>query len=137
MSKKPSLVMVNKTWIKIFAMTCKQLLRETNFHKFREFHEFQVYPEKLFKMAIRENLSRKFFSTFQFAKIYPVKIFWFFWPLSLTTEILKQAYFSADSLFFLYFSLYLECNSKEQMQNFRLRYLNKVLQILTSLFLLI
>ena len=97
----------------------------------------EVYPAKLLKTTIPENLSCKFLSTFQFAKIYPVKIFWFFWPLSLTTEILKQAYFSADSLFFLYFSLYLECNSKEQMQNFRLRYLNKVLQILTSLFLLI
>ena len=78
-----------------------------NFASFRFFRE-SLCRENL-KTAIRESLSREFFSTFQ------LKIFWFFQTPLLSTEILKGALFSADS-FFLYFSLHLECNTKEQIQ---------------------
>ena len=60
-----------------------------NRRSFREFFNFyaKVYLLKVLKMAIRESLSCQYFSTFQFAKVYTVKIFWFFRLLLLSIEI--------------------------------------------------
>ena len=96
-------------FFQLITLIIETFARQTfaNFASFRFFRE-SLCRENL-KTAIRESLSREFFSTFQ------LKISWFFQPPPSSTEILKGALFSADS-FFLHFSLHLECNTKEQIQ---------------------
>ena len=78
------------------------------------FANFGIYRESFSCKIFENSNSRKFvlqiFSTFQFAKVYPVKI------LLLSTKILKETLFSVDSLFFLFVTLCLERNTKEQIQ---------------------
>ena len=83
----------------------------------------KVYLAKFLKTTIRESLSHKYFSTFRL--------------LLVLTEIVKEASFSADSLFFCIFLCILNVIPKNKSRNFRLLYLNTVLKIPGSSFLLI
>ena len=87
--------------------------RETNFHKFREFWTF----------------SQKFVSTFPFAKVTPVKIFWFFRPFSYQLKFLKKHFLVQSHYSFCIFPRILNVIPKNKSRYFRLRYLNRVLEI--------
>ena len=63
----------------------------------------KVYFAKFLKMVIRESLSREYFSTFRFGKVYPVKISWFFEFFSYQPKFLKKHFLVQIHYYFCIF----------------------------------
>ena len=126
--------------VNICHVACYTLIVETFARQtFANFVDFGLFRKSLSREIFENSDSRKLVSQifFDFLNweslssqnfLLSSKIFW---PLLLSTEIFKQPLFSADSLLFLCFSL------QSKSRDFGLRYLNAVLEIPTSSFLLI
>ena len=77
----------------------------------------------------RKSLFRGYFSTFPFAKVTPVKVFWFFRPFSYQLKFLKRHFLVQSHYSFCIFPCILNVIPKNKFRYFRLRYLNTVLEI--------